>query len=422
MGKRDSMMLKILFSFSLSFLLLCSFPLSGQDYEPFSGKFKRIREDSLFSLGPFYFLPRLQFRDIGYDSNVYFRPMDEETVGDYTAAFSPEIEVDFLLGRTLILHFTENPEYHHSLNEKERRNLTNSFSAGASLFVLGRFALSGNYSYSRRWARITAEFFSQTLTTSEGVEGSFYYESPSRITMGFSGRSTRVSYDDPFYDRQLARTVKGMSLDFYYRLFNESRLFLNFGYDDFQFGNTSSSWRNAQSRQVLCGIKFPLLGRIRGLLAFGYKKFDLLAAEEEAQAGMISRQSHLNYRIGRISFNLEYSRGIEFSYHESNAFFIADSFRIGAGYYISRSLRLDYDFRYGENNYPKTDRFFLPDGSIEEVKRRDIFRTHSAALVFRVGESTGLGLSINYVIHTSNHMHFGDRQRMFVGGYLTYDF
>ena len=91
-------------------------------------------------------------------------------------------------------------------------------------------------------------------------------------------------------------------------------------------------------------------------------------------------------------------------------------------FYISRSLRLDYDFRYGENNYPKSDMFFLPDGRIEEIKRRDIFWTHSVALVFRVGQSTGLGISFNYAIHNSNHLYYGDRQRMFIGGYLTYDF
>jgi hypothetical protein len=133
-------------------------------------------------------------------------------------------------------------------------------------------------------------------------------------------------------------------------------------------------------------------------------------------------QTNLNYRIGRFAFNLDFSRGIDFSFYKSNAIFLADSFRSGMAFYFSRSLRLDYDFRYGENNYPKSDIFFLPDGSLEEVKRRDIFRTHSFALVFRVGQSTGLGVSFNYVVHSSNHLYYGDRQRMFIGGYLTYDF
>lgn len=406
--------------FSFALFILCSGSFLCQDHDSFGIQLQDIRENSLFKIGPFYIQPRLQFRDIGYDDNVYFQRIEDDPVADYTAAFSPEIKINVLVGRILILHFTENPEYHHYLNEKKRRNLSNSYSTGFKLFLLRRFALSGNYSHSKRWQRITSEFFAPSFITREGVSGSIFYESSSRITIGLSGRSDRMSHEDPLYEKELNRQEKEGSVEFYYRIFSESRLFLSVGSGDFQFEDIGSQWRNANSFQILSGIKFPLLGRIRGTLALGYRRFNLLT-EEEIKSGLVS-QTNLNYRIGRFALNLDYSRGIDFSFYKSNAIFIADSFRSGIAFYLSRSLRLDYDFRYGENNYPKTDVFFLPDGSVEEIKRRDIFRTHSFALVFRVGQSTGLGVSFNYSVHSSNHLSYGDRQRMFIGGYLTYDF
>jgi len=420
-GKTDLMKSKGILCFSLALFVLFPGSLLSQDHESFGNQLLNIRENSLFKIGPFYIQPRLQFRDIGYDDNVYFRRIEDDPVADYTAAFSPEVKISFLVGHTLILHFAENPEYYHYVNEKERRSLTNSYSTGFNLFLLRRFSLSGNYSHSRRWARVTSEFFAPSFITKEGVNGSFFYESSSRITIGLSGRSEQVSYEDLLYEKELNRQEKEGSVEFYYRVFSESRFFLSVAYGDFQFEDVGSQWRNANSFQILSGIKFPLLGRIRGTFALGYKHFNLLTEEEDAHSGLVS-QTNLSYRIGRFAFNLDYSRGIDFSFYQSNALFISDELRSGMAFYLSRSLRLGYDFRYGENNYPKSDMFFLPDGSIEEIKRRDIFRTHSVALVFRVGQSTGLGVSFNYAIHSSNHLYYGDRQRMFIGGYLTYDF
>jgi hypothetical protein len=61
------------------------------------------------------------------------------------------------------------------------------------------------------------------------------------------------------------------------------------------------------------------------------------------------------------------------------------------------------------------------DGGFEDIKRKDIYRSHSAGLVIRLIENTGIGLTFNFRERDSNISLYG-RDRMFLGGYITYDF
>jgi len=63
----------------------------------------------------------------------------------------------------------------------------------------------------------------------------------------------------------------------------------------------------------------------------------------------------------------------------------------------------------------------MPDGSYEEIKRKDTYRTHTVGFVFRVIRNTGIGINVSWWSRDSN-IYWENRDRMFVGGYLTYDF
>jgi len=89
--------------------------------------------------------------------------------------------------------------------------------------------------------------------------------------------------------------------------------------------------------------------------------------------------------------------------------------------YLTQFLRLDYNFYYGGGRYPEAIVIRLPDGSINEIKRRDIYRSHSAGIVLRIIKNTGIGLTVNYWERQSN-IQGNDRNRMFIGGFLTYEF
>jgi len=56
-----------------------------------------------------------------------------------------------------------------------------------------------------------------------------------------------------------------------------------------------------------------------------------------------------------------------------------------------------------------------------ELKRKDIYKTHTVGIVFRIFRDVGLGVNVNFWDRSSNY-YAVERDRFFVGGYLTYDF
>jgi hypothetical protein len=174
-------------------------------------------------------------------------------------------------------------------------------------------------------------------------------------------------------------------------------------------------WRNSDSSQINAGIQFPLLGRIRGKLSLGYKSFFPLAEGKEDFSGLVG-DTNMEYRLRRMRIRLGYTRGHRFSYWSDAIYFIENQFNAGLSFYISPSLRLDYDFRRGENNYPQLV-YWGPD----LIQRNDIYQTHTAGLAVRIIRDIGISLNVNYWERKTN-IYYGDRDWWFVGGSLVYDF
>jgi hypothetical protein len=82
---------------------------------------------------------------------------------------------------------------------------------------------------------------------------------------------------------------------------------------------------------------------------------------------------------------------------------------------------VDYGLSYARAHYPVPMSVRMPDGSYEEIIRNDRYRNHSVGLVFRVIENTGIGFMVNFWERESNYYR-ENRQRLFIGGYVTYEF
>ncbi len=61
------------------------------------------------------------------------------------------------------------------------------------------------------------------------------------------------------------------------------------------------------------------------------------------------------------------------------------------------------------------------DGRYEEIKRKDTYRIHTAGFVVRIIRNTGIGLMVNFWGRESNY-YWENRNRRFIGGYVTYEF
>lgn len=379
-------------------------------------------------MGPFRLAPLLQIRDIGYDDNVYGVREQDLPVSDYTATISPRFNVYLLFRNWLIFSFLENPEYVYYFKVKGERSFNNTYSPALKLLVFHRFVLSGNYHHRRARVRATSEFDVRADEENQGYGGSIFFETPRRTSLGLSAAVNRYRYEDDrlpgeviYLSRALNREEKELTLEVYYRVFSRSYFFVNAGYTDYKFEFIESLWKDSYSYQVSSGIRFPLLGRARGIVSLGYKRFLPRHRELKSFSGLIGNTS-LDLRINRFGFRLRYSRDSTFSYTVENIFFIENIYGAGASFYLTEFLRLDYNFTYGINRYPEKLLVFVPGVGFQEITREDRYHIHTAGFVFRVLRDIGVGLTANYWDRNSSDLFESGRRRWFFGGYLTYEF
>lgn len=399
----------------------------GQSYRNFQDELTEVRERARLRFGPLRFLPAFRLRNVGYDDNVYYQRAEDKPARDYTGTISPEIKAYLLVGRSLILSFADNPEYLYYVKEDRLRTFTNSFVPGARLRLFNRFVLSGEYHFQKHQRRAFSEFSRLVTDTVKGTMAGFFYETPRGTSIGFSGTIDRFLYEDivlPDYEarfsRSLNRKEKTGNFELYYRVFSESTFFTKVGSTTHEFEHPSSRWRNSRSFQMSSGIRFPFMGRARGMLSLGYKKFIPEAAGRKGFSGLIA-DTNLNFRLGRIGLRFGLGRDNYFSYLEDVFYYIENRGNAGLSFYLTRLLRIDYDLQYGELKYPEP---FKISGSVQpflEISRKDVHRTHSVGLTIKIIRNTGINLSYNFFRRTSNAPGFNIK-RNFIGISLTQDF
>ena len=399
----------------------------GQSYRNYQDELSDIRDRVKMRFGPFRVLPALRLSNVGFDDNVYYRIAEEKPVGDYTGTVSPEIKVYVLAGRSLILSFADNPEYLHYVKEDRLRTFTNSFVPGGRLRLFNRFVLSGEYHFRKHTRRASSEFSRLVTDTVKGTTTDFFYETPRGTSIGFSETIDRFLFEDivlPDYEARLSRTLnrkeKTGNFELYYRVFSESYFFTKVGSTTYEFEHPSSRWRNSRSFQMSSGIRFPFMGRARGMLSLGYKKFMPEAAGRKGFSGLIA-DTNLDFRLGRIGLRFGLRRGNQFSYFEDAFYYIENRGNAGLSFYLTRLLRIDYDLQYGELKYPEP---FNISGSVQpflEISRKDVHRTHSIGVTIAVVKRTGIQLSYNIFDRTSNAPGFNIK-RNFIGISLIQDF
>ncbi len=429
--KKEKKIKKFIIFFISSFfsiLLLLTFPIQtfGQGYRTFRRELEQINKKTRWRIGPFRIFPTINFRDIGYDGNVYYQREEDNPVSDYTATLSPQVKVYFLFHNKLIFSLTENPEYVFYLKQKRERLWNSNLSPEFKLLFLKRFVISGSYSYSDMRLRASSEFDVRANELRKFYMGSLFYETPRGTAFGVSASLGKILYEDItlpgeeiYLSRLLNREERSGSFEFYYKIFSESIFFISGGYSEYKFEDSLSRWRDSYSYQAYSGVRFPIFGRIRGTFSLCYKNFK--PREERKGFSGLTGNTSLDFRFKRLGLRFQYTRDINFSYWTNSIYFQENRYGSGLYFYLTRFLRFDYNFSYGEANYPELVPIPMPDGRIEVIRRKDIYRIHTGGFVLRIIRNAGIGVTANSWKRESNYF-WENRNRLFVGGYITYNF
>lgn len=426
-GKKDSSVNKKIYFRPLFFsilLIALSVCMHGQTYRSFRLEMLSIREDVTWRFGPFKISPSLQLRNIGYDDNVYQMREEDDPIGDYTASVSLPFTFYLPYRDWLIAYFDVSPGYDFFFNEKQLSGFIYRYSPGFRMLLLRRFVLSSSYLRRKDRQRPTVEFDERIPVNTEAVDVSLFLETIRLTAIGFTGSVRTIRYEDvgseAYYSTRLNREERNGNFEFYYRIFTDSDLFLTVGYTEYNFESLESRWRDSYSYDVMSGIRFPLLGKARGRLSLGYRWLTNRAEGSQRFSGLIA-DTGLEFRLGRFNLRFQFARDFQFSFYSSSLYFTSNRYGTGLSFYPASFLRMDYDFNYGQSDYPEGEPLRQPDGGITSMGRRDTYRSHTAGLVFRIKESIGIGLTATYWERESNIEGIG-RNRTFFGGFLTFDF
>jgi len=400
---------------------------AGQTYRTFAAEIERINTMAPWKFGPFRISPAFQISDLGYDNNVYRLPDTLNPVGDYTATIGVRADIHFLFRNWLVLTFTENPAYLYFLEQKEQRYLNNTYAFDLRMLVISRIALSGTYQSRDVRTFLSSEVDARVIQKHKEGTGRIFYETSRQTSLGFVGGIRELKYEDtslpgsvlPISIQLNRKEISGAG-EAYYRVFSDSFLFGRFAYVEYDFEFPQSKYRNSYSYQMNAGLRFPLLGRARGLVSLGFKSLIPRTSWLQSFSGLVGNTA-VSVRLGRFDIKLDYSRDIPFSTYSDYLFYIENRYGAGISFYLNQFIRFDYNYRLGENSYPKTEEIKTPDGDLIELRRRDEFNVHSAAVVFRIIRNTGIGLRADYWQRSSSYSGYNVK-RFFWGGYLTYEF
>ena len=412
---------------ALAFVLAAGVRLAGQSYRSFSEEFESIQKRSRLRIGRVRIVPVLRLFDVGYDSNVYLTEEGGEPVGDFTATLSPEIRGYWLATSSLILSGMDNPEFLAYAQEDALRTFSNSFSVGLRWLALRRFSLSGEYHDLSHVRRSLSELDQKIRDTEVGETASLFFETPRGTAIGFVGATNDYRYEDivsgapdDLYAQSLDRREDSAALEVYYRVFSRSHFFSTVVWRRYDFAYAESSWRDATSVEVSGGLRFPLVGRARGTVSFGWKSFDPDSPDRTPFAGLIAA-TDVFFRAGRFAFNLGLHRDNEFSYIETAYYYVDSGGRAALSFYLFGSLRIDLGFDYGRLVYPEPGLYWDDGVPVVVDSREDVQWNVSAGPVVRVSGTIGLGLTYNLYTRTSNAPGYDIRQE-FIGAFVTYEF
>jgi len=409
-----------------SLIAVAGAPAFGQDHRTFEEDLALVREAKLVRVGPLRFQPRFQIRDFGYDDNVYYARQDAP-VKDYSGLFALDLRGYLLLGRSLILTVTETPEVKLYARQRDLRAFSNNISTGAKLRLFGGLVLSGRYLYNDHFRRAYSEFERQIRDIIKGYEGTVFLETARGTSFGFVGTVEEFRYEDvgpsdsfSSLARIIDRRETSGAVELNLPVFSRSRFFTRTSYTKYDFRFPESAWRDSTATQVSTGVRFPLTGRARGALSFGFKRFTPRDRSRKGFEGLTA-DSNIDFRTGRLRWHLRLRRDNRFSYWESALYYIDDEAAAGVSIYLTRFLRLDYEFSAGRLEYPEPFAVTAPGGGLLILDRLDRTRLHSIGLTVLLVRTVGLGISYNLFDWRSNVPGF-DLDRSFLGLNLTYDF
>ena len=340
--------------------------------------------------GPFRVRPGLTIPNLGYDSNVFYRPdsSDKPQEGDYFIALAPRIEGVVLFGHRAFLTFDERIEY-YAYATKNELNYYNQLGAARLTVPFRRFGIYGDVGYIRVRDRPIELQDARPIRKEFPIGAGLILKLGWRTDAELGVIRTRYTANDPDQagiDTLNDRVEHGTRFKARYLAFGRTRLLLDTSRRTIRFDNAGTAAnRDGDERRVLVGIDFGLGGRVFGTARAGWAKFDLVNPAFSGFGGVVADVA-LGYSFGGSGSRVTFTgvRDVRYSIYESTSLYVYTGGDLSFVKYFNRFLG-------AELGAGRAALDFLDS----PVGRQDVYSSGTVGVRFRISEND-LGRRVEY--------------------------
>ena len=368
------------------------------------------------NLGPFRIRTDFYLTDAGYDSNVY--RTSTNPIRDFSITLGPGFYVYLPIEKKIVISIYESPRYVYFVETKRERTWNNYFS-GQVHFVLNRIFITLGKGYSVARQIWSTEIDARPQRKDDSSQGSLLWQISKKTSLFFGFIRAKYEYEDLSLGEfkiknALDRTEDRGDFTGYYRISYRTMFFLNVQYSQYKFQNPLNP-RDSKSYGIYSGFEFSPFGVFRGRIHLGYKYFNVLNPGIKNYRGIVG-DTDISIRVVRpLTIRANYRRGVQLSTYDY-AYYIESIIGSGGSVYLSKNIRLDYNYNFGRNSYPATT-----VGQSSPQTRKDIYESQSAGIYFRVKKNIGLGVIASLWQRVSS-VYWANTKQTMIGINLIYDF
>jgi hypothetical protein len=341
--------------------------------------------------GPFRVRPGLTIPNLGYDSNVFYRPegsgLPQE--GDYFIALSPRIQGVVLFGHRAFLTFDERIEFYAYAHEHDL-NYFNQLGGARLTIPFRRFGFYGDIGYIRVRDRPIEAQDARPIRKEFPVGAGVILKLGWRTDAELGLIRTAFTAEDPDQagiDRLNDRVEKGTRLRARYLAFGRTRVLLDSSQRTIRFDDPATATiRDGKERRALLGLDFGLGGRVFGTVRAGWAAFDLVNPAATGFHGVVGDVA-LGYSFGGSGSRLTLvgARDVRYSIYEASNLYVYTGADLSFIKYFNRFLG-------AELGAGRATLDFLGDLA---GGRLDVYSSGTVGVRFRISEND-LGRRVEY--------------------------
>ena len=402
-------------------LAALALPVTAAAQATGADRIDEVRSESSGHVGPMYFTPRINLKELGVDSNVFNAAGEPKS--DFTFTVSPGADVYLPVARRALFMVRPATDLVWYATYGSERSIDPQLTGRAEIYVR-RVTLFAENAYLNTRQRLNYEVDLRARHVENDTTAGVAVRVTPKFSVEIAGRidDTKFDADEEFDNVRLQRTLNqkttGYSLAARHRVTPLTTVVVRYeGIDDeFEY----SPARDSKSVRIMPGVEFKPRALIKGSAYVGYRRFTPVAAAILPQFSGLVAQLGLSYTLlGSTTFGVSYSRDLTYSYEEMQPFFVNN----WAGASVRRALGRRFDLLASADRHVYEYRNLLTPDAIDVVllERVDTTWNYAAGIGYRVGGGR-VGVGVSYWQRGSNVRNFRDYDNLRFGTTVTYGF